>query len=108
MKVWLQNDWFSQDGNYYRKDQNPHEFPDDYLEFLPSSAKLGDKEDTAKVVKEVRNDPPPPAQISLADVAAKDLEIQRLKEELARLAGQSASTPTTSPPQAAAPVGGGE
>lgn len=46
----LKKDWFSPDGSLYQKRDNPHEFPDEWKDKLPSTAEvLG-----AKEVKEVK------------------------------------------------------
>lgn len=50
MLVKLRKGWFDPAGNRRRVEDNPHEFPDEWKEVLPSSAEvLGNKE-----VKEVK------------------------------------------------------
>lgn len=93
MKVWLKQDWYAQDGNYYRAKDNPHDFPNEYMEFLPTTAKVGDKEKEAKPASEIRGDKPPIPQVSPADIAAKDAEIARLNSALAQYAGTDKPQP---------------
>jgi len=44
MRINLRRSWFAPDGNLYEPSGNPHTFPDDWEEKLPSTAKEAEDE----------------------------------------------------------------